>query len=236
MSLAIDRAAMNDTYYGPGWAYQAVLSPGFPEGWKPDQVKMLPGFNPDTKEQDRAEAGRLMAAAGYPNGRGLDFEVLYANSDYVISHTTVLQDQFRTVFPEMVVKQKSVSSPQFSTDLAAGKFALTGYVNTVVPDAVLEMTSQYHSTGSRNYGKGDFPEVDAILDKAIGELDRTARTALLDEFQRRFLDEWNLSFILNSRPVRRVVDENIGGYDKWAGFWQQYAATIHAGRWYYVDK
>ena len=27
-------------------------------------------------------------------------------------------------------------------DLAAGKFKLTNYTNTVVPDAVLEMTSQ----------------------------------------------------------------------------------------------
>ena len=57
-------------------------------------------------------------------------------------------------------------------NLAFG-FDLTGYVNTVVPDAVLEMISQYHSGGSRNYGRGNIPELDTMLDKAIGELEET---------------------------------------------------------------
>ena len=48
---------------------QAALNPMFPEAWGPDKVKALPGYNPDTKEQDRQEAHKLLEAAGYPNGR-----------------------------------------------------------------------------------------------------------------------------------------------------------------------
>jgi ABC-type transport system substrate-binding protein len=236
LSLAIDYAAINDGYYGPGWAYQASISPGFIEGWQPDKVKTLPGYNPDTKEQDRAEANKLIAAAGYPNGKGIDFRVLFARSEYVISHTTRLQDQLPSVFPDMKVAQHSVESAVFSVDLAEGDFQLTGYTNTVVPDAVLEMTSQYHSTGSRNYGHGNFPEIDALLDKAIVELNKDARTKLLDEFQQRFHDEWMLSYVLCARPVRRMLSPDIGGYDKWAGFWMQYSSNAQVGRWYYVDK
>src|SRR6185295_9688970 len=118
-------------------------------------------YNPATKAADRAEANKLLAAAGYPNGKGIDFEVFYGKSDYTISDTTILQGQMSTVFPEMKVKQKAVESAVFSVGLAEGKFELTNYTNTVVPDAVLEMTSQYHSQGSRNYGHGNFPAIDA---------------------------------------------------------------------------
>ncbi len=237
LSLSIDYAAMNDAFYGPGWAYTAVLSPGFSEGWTNDKVKSLPGYNPATKAADRAEANKLMTAAGYPGGKGVDFEVLYANgSDYTVSDTTILQDQMKTVFPDMKIAQKAVASTVFSVDLAAGKFKLTNYTNTVVPDAVLEMTSQYHSQGSRNYGHGNFPAIDALLDKAIGELNKDARAKMMDEFQTRFMDEWMLSFVLNTKPVRRMLQADIGGYDKWAGFWMQYSGNAQIGRWYYVDK
>jgi ABC-type transport system substrate-binding protein len=236
ISLAIDYVGVNDGYYGPGWAYTAVLSPGFPEGWTHDKVQGLPGFNPKTKEQDRTEAKKLMAAAGYPDGKGIDYEVLYQRGDARIAQTTIFQDQMATVFPQMKVKQKAVESAVYSVDLAEGDFALTNYTNTVVPDSVLEMTSQYHSQGSRNYGHGNFPAIDSLVDKALLELNQDARTKMLDEFQRRFVDEWMLSFVINTKPIRRMLSPNIGGYDKWAGFWMQYSSNAQVGRWYFVDK
>jgi ABC-type transport system substrate-binding protein len=237
LSLAIDRAALNDGFYGPGWAYQHCLSPGFPEGWTQEKVQTLAGYNPKTKAADRAEAQKLIGAAGYPNGKGIEFGVLFnRTSAYVVSHTTRLQEQLKAVFPEMKVDQASVDSAAFAVPLAEGKFELVGYTNTVVPDAVLEMTSQYHSKGSRNYGRGNFPDLDALVDKAILELNKDARTKLMDEFQQKFQDDWMLSYILSARPVRRMLAGNIGGYDKVAGFWNQYSANAQVGRWFYVDK
>ncbi|MFA7297031.1 MAG: ABC transporter substrate-binding protein [Dehalococcoidia bacterium] len=235
--LAIDYTALNNGYYGTGWAYQGPVSPGFPEAWSPEKIKTTPGYNPDTKEKDRAEAQKLMAAAGYPNGKGLDFQVLITRtSDYIVNHTTRLQEQLKTVFPDIVTKQEGVDSGNFATRLAEGRFQLLGYVNTVVPDSVLEMTSQYHSKGSRNYGKGNFPEIDSMVEKALDELNVDARTKIMDDFQTKFINDWMLSFVINSRPVRRFVSGNIGGYDKVAGFWNQYSANAQVGRWYYVDK
>jgi ABC-type transport system substrate-binding protein len=237
LSLAMDRKALNDGFYGPGWAYQHCISPGFAEGWKEDKVQTLAGYNPATKAADRTEAQKLVAAAGYPNGKGMDFGVLFnRTSAYVVSHTTRLQEQFKAVFPEMKMEQASVDSAAFAVPLAEGKFELVGYTNTVVPDAVLEMTSQYHSKGSRNYGRGNFPDLDAMVDKAIVELNKDARTKLMDEFQQKFQDDWMLSYILSARPVRRMIAGNIGGYDKTAGFWNQYSSNAQVGRWFYVDK
>jgi len=98
------------------------------------------------------------------------------------------------------------------------------------------MTSQYHSQGSRNYGRGNFPAIDSLVERALAELNVQNRTKLLDEFQQRFMDEWMLSFVVNAKPVRRMLQGDIGGYEKWAGFWMQYSSNAQVGRWYYVDK
>src|SRR4029079_12995991 len=76
---SIDYADIGNGAYGSGWGYQAALNPGFPEAWKPDKVRSLPGYNPDTKVQDRAEGAKLLAAAGFPSGKGIEFEGLVLN-------------------------------------------------------------------------------------------------------------------------------------------------------------
>ena len=187
LSLAIDYAAINDAYYGPGWGYQAALSPGFPEGWKPDKVKSAAGLQPG--DEGCRIARRRRSCSPPPasrTARASTFGVLFnRTSDYVVSHTTRLQGQMATVFPEMKVNQAGrADSACFAVPLAEGKFELVGYTNTVVPDAVLEMTSQYHSQGSRNYGHGNFP----AIDYAGGEGARRAEQGRAHQAARRVPD------------------------------------------------
>ena len=237
ISLSIDYAAIADGYYGAGWGYQAALNPGFPEAWKPDQVQKQAGYNPKTKVQDRAEGQKLLAAAGYPNGKGIDFGVLFSRGDLQISNVTRFQGQMSEVFPEMKVTQKPVpDSATFAPLLADGKFNMVGYTNTCAPDAVLEMISQYHSKGSRNYGHMNEPKIDALLDKSLLELNKDARMKLLDEFQQRYMDEWMPTNVLAAQPKKHMLQGDIGGYDKVVGPWFQYSSNGQAGRWYYVDK
>jgi len=237
ISLAIDYASIADGYYGPGWGYQAALNPAYPEAWKPDKVQKLAGYNPATKKQDRADAQKLLTAAGYPNGKGIDFGILFSSGDLQNSNVTRFQGQMTEVFPEMKVNQRRVpDSATFSPLLADGKFQMVGYTNTIVPDAVLEMISQYHSKGSRNYGHINEPAIDGLLDKALLELNKDARTRLLEEFQQRYMDEWMPSNVLAAQPKKHMLQSNIGGYDKVVGPWFQYSSNGQAGRWYYVDK
>ena len=113
---------------------------------------------------------------------------------------------------------------------------MVGYTNTCVPDAVLEFTSQYHSQGSRNYGHDSNKDVDSLLDRAIVELNKEARTQMLDELQRRFMNEWMQSNVLMAQPKKFVLQGNIGGYDKVVGPWFQYSSNGQASRWYYIEK
>jgi ABC-type transport system substrate-binding protein len=236
--LAMDYKAMADGYYGDGWGYQASLSPIFPEAWKPEKVKTIPGYNPDTKEQDRTEAKRLMDAAGYPNGRGLDFEIIFqAPSEVNSANATRAQNQLTTLFTEMKMRLRPYpDSASFSVPQAEGKFQILAYTITSSPDAAIEFQSQYHTNGSRNYGKFSDKNLDAITDKALTELNKEARTKLLEEMQQRFIDEWMPMYVLYAQPVKTMVQGNVGGYDTTAGPWFGYSGSTKVCRWFYVEK
>ena len=61
--------AMADGFYGEGyWDYTGPLLSSFPEAYQPEQVRQMPGWNPDTKEQDIKTAVDLLAAAGLAEG------------------------------------------------------------------------------------------------------------------------------------------------------------------------
>ena len=233
-----DYKAMAEGYYGDGWTYQAALNPMFPEAWGPDKVKALPGYNPDTKEKDRAEGVKMLAAAGFPNGKGLDFEIIFQNpSDVNKENATRFQSQISATLSDIKFRLRPYAdSASFSTPQAEGKFQILAYTITSVPDAVLELTSQYHSKGSRNYGKFNAPDLDALLDKAIIELDNNKRTTMLDEAQKKFMDEWMPMYVLYAQPVKTMVRGDVGGYDTTAGPTFGYGATTKVCRWYYVEK
>ena len=113
---------------------------------------------------------------------------------------------------------------------------MLAYTITSVPDAVLGFTSQYHSKGSRNYGRFNAPELDTLMDKAIVELNRDARTKMLDEAQQKFMDDWMPMYVLYAQPVKNMIQGNIGGYDTSAGTWYGYGSLTKVNRWFYVNK
>jgi peptide/nickel transport system substrate-binding protein len=235
--LAMDYAAIGNGVYGSGWGYQAALNPGFVEAWKPNKVRSLPGYNPDTKAADIAEGQKLMSAAGYPNGKGIDFDVLYiTTADFIRENATRFQAQVTGAFPEAKVSHKPVDSPTFATLQASNDFKALSYVITAVPDPVLEMISQYRTGGSRNYGRFSEPALDTLIDKALAELNSQARTQLLDEFQQKWVDDWRPMYTLHANAVRNALQPNIGGYDKLAGTWYGYSSWTKICRLTYLDK
>ena len=223
MMLATDVAALGDGYYGDGWGYQASLLAGYPEAWKPDKVRTLPGYNPDTKAQDRAEGVKMLAAAGFPGGAGIEFEMLYpdlAAASYLEENALRFQSQMTETFPDMVIPLRGIADfAAYSQAQSPGNFGGVTYVITATPDAVIEAISQFRTEGSRNYGDFSEPVLDDILDRAIGELDIDARTDLLDEFQRRFVEEWQPLQVFLARPFRTMMQGDIGGYEQTAGTW-----------------
>jgi ABC-type transport system substrate-binding protein len=237
MHLAHDYKAHGDAEYGVdgGWVWMAALNPMFPEAWRPDKVKTLPGYNPDTKKADIAEAQKLMSAAGFPNGKGLEYEIIHggATNNQALRWNAMMV----AAFPDMKPIVKPLGGgATFANRQAEGNFQMLAYTITAVPDAALEMLSQYHSKGSRNYGHFQNAELDSMVDKALVELNVDARAKILDDFQTKWQNEWRPMYVMYANARKQMVQGNIGGYDTTWGVWYGYSGSTKVCRWFYVEK
>src|SRR4051812_23712908 len=83
--------------------------------WTSDMVSQKPGWNPKTKQQDLAEALRLLEAAGHPKGEGISFSIPpFPTPGSVYNDDPVrIQGQLQQAFPAMKISIDQVG------DLAA---------------------------------------------------------------------------------------------------------------------
>ena len=147
------------------------------------------------------------------------------------------QDQMTAIFPDIKIEiQRPSDSTAFATRQAARDFTALSYTITVVPDIFLEWHSQYHSTGSRNYGSFVEPTADDLIDRGIAALTLEDRMQIAEEFQTRYVEDWNANLIFNIQPERYLLQGNIGGFDTTAGPWgfTGYRLMNKAARWYEV--
>ena len=242
LHLATDYAGIGNGYYGPGWAYQAGFCVGFPEAWSPDKVKSLAGYNPDTKVKDRADAAKLLLAAGFPNGEGLDFLLEFANTaPSAAANATRFQSQMQQVFADIKVHLAAVDLATLAMAQAAGTCQMVSNMTTANPDAVSEMNAQYHTIAPGGYGYGNYGgfsnmDLDTLIQKAQAELDKNTRAQLLDQFQQRWVDDWRPLIVLHANPVVELAQGDIGGYEKSAGTWHGYGDWARIREWYYATK
>jgi ABC-type transport system substrate-binding protein len=141
------------------------------------------------------------------------------------------------LFPQIELEiQRPSDGTAFATRQAARDFDAIAYVITVVPDVFLELHSQYHSNGSRNYGSFVEAESDDLIDRGLRSLSLDERIEIADQFQQRFVDDWHPNLIFNIRPERYFLQNNIGGFDRAAGPWAftVYRLLNDAKHWYFV--
>ncbi|MSQ31224.1 MAG: ABC transporter substrate-binding protein [Dehalococcoidia bacterium] len=220
LQLAIDVPELGDGFFGPGWGWTGVLVAAYPESWSEDKIKTLPGYNPATKAKDREEAQKLMAAAGFPNGTGVNFEILTEGSSVRHTNGIRLQAQFQTLFTGSKVTMKPVSDrAQFANLQTSKNFQAMSYSSVSQPDIATEAYSLYHTKGGRNYGAFSNAAADALLEKALAELNADARKELFATFQEKAFNEWMPNIGLFTQPNRAFLQPGIAGYDKAVGPW-----------------
>ena len=240
MQLSLDYGEIGDGYYGPGWAYMSAFHPNYKEAWNEDKVKTLPGYNPATKAKDREEASKLMAAAGRANGDGIAFDLMLPSgspsSDAFRENCLRFQGQMQKVFAGMKVTLKpSQDFASFAKLQNEGTFQLVAYSIVAIPDIAQEAYSQYHSKGSRNYGRFENAEADALIEKLQSELKPEGRKDLIDQFQQKYVSEWQSMIQLYIPPSKSMLQPNIGGYDKVVGPWGNGTANERLGSYYSVS-
>ncbi|MCC6238189.1 MAG: ABC transporter substrate-binding protein [Dehalococcoidia bacterium] len=214
LRMAIDYKAVADPQ-GQGWLYSGPLHVMFPEALKSDEMAKLPGYNPATKQQDIAEAARLMEAAGYKDGTGLAFKNNISGPPSGISYENAvrLKDQWAKIWPRMDMTIVPVADFGAFTALLTNKeYEARTYHHTMVPDAALDARLYYHSKGSRNYQLFESAAADTALDKMLEATTLEARKQAIRQFQ--------LDYIETGGPLLQlyVARDNFALQSNWAGF------------------
>src|SRR5690606_1104892 len=120
--LTLDYPALMTTVFGEDfWTPSGPLCSALPGTWSPAEVLQQPGYNPDTKDEDIAEAKRLMDAAGYQDGQCLSFGFKPSGSQGDSYELSVFaQGELQQVFPEADIRIDVPPTGEFARHLSAG--------------------------------------------------------------------------------------------------------------------
>lgn len=235
LQLSIDYAGTMDPLSSAGWFYSPPLHAMYPESWSQDQVKALPGYNPDTKEADIAEAKKLAAAAGYEDGNGISWtNTQYSTTSNFFQTAVRLQEQWSRIFPGMSIEFQQL--PDFATYTnvkATREFDGTNYNFASVPDIALDAMTYYHSTGTRNYASYNEPWADDLIEKGFQSMDSEERRELFGQFMQRYVEEGGPTIALGVLFTDHAYSPTVGGADLFSGTWHFFYGSTYGGnaRW-----
>lgn len=188
ISHALDRNLILKLGRGRGTLTPAV-SPAM-EYWSlpSAELQKYPGFRKEGDkaaiEKDRAEAKKLLEAAGHKDGFEMPMETTTAYSYNLLAETAIPQLQaiglkFKITLLEWGVLKEHEATGNFT-------IAASNWYSGPEPD--LHLYLYHHKAGGRNYSKLDDPELNSLIEKQRVEFGREARRELIYKAQRRQLD------------------------------------------------
>ena len=198
-NLAIDREGMNKALFlGFCKTNNSIIPETFEYYWQPPQA----AYNP-------AEARKLLAAAGHPNG--FDAGPFYVDSSYS-NIGEVAANYFQQV--GIRTKLQPIERAGFASSYANKKLTpgvLRG-ASGAFGNAATRLASFVVKGGSNVYG--NYPDIDALYSQQAEELDAKKRAAILDKIQQLVHEKaiyapiWQLAFLSGVGP--RVGGEPFG--------------------------
>ena len=213
-SLAMDRHAFVQGVRHGGAVIGASMMPkpfgiwGLPD----PEFKTLPGYRGSAV--DKAEAKRLLAAAGYGPGKPLKVELVTRTISIYLDVGSFVADQLRQVNVEASLKQMDTAAwfpalarrdYQIGANLTAGGFD--------DPDAYF--FENYKCGASRNYPDYCNEETDRLIDQQSQELDRGKRLKIVWEIQRKIeadvarpMLSWRKEYFAHWPYVKNLVAHN----------------------------
>ena len=180
-----------------------------------------------------------MDAAGYVGGAGISFKNQPTQASGLSFDTAVRQkEHWAQIFPEMVMEITPVTDyASFTNLLNSREFESRTYHHTMVPNAVADARTYYHSQGGRNYQSWERPWADEILDKVLITYDLAERTELFHEFEDRYIEQGPALLQLLVSRDNGAFQPNWAGMDLVSGTWAYGLATYGVGpRWYWQTE
>ncbi|MFH1485662.1 MAG: ABC transporter substrate-binding protein [Chloroflexota bacterium] len=166
-----------------------------PWGMKPEDVAKLPGFR-QPKDADVAEAKKLMAEAGFPNG--FKTTLLSQTGGATERQATLMKDQLARIGIDAEISLAEYAA--YFERSSSGNFDLlntSNAINTSDPDEML--FTNYVTGGGRNFGRFSVKEIDELINKQAGTLDATVRKAMVADIEKKIMEQipvvltfWNI--------------------------------------------
>ncbi|HEV8311408.1 MAG TPA: ABC transporter substrate-binding protein [Methylomirabilota bacterium] len=184
ISLAMDRQAfVQGVRHGGAVVGAALMPPPFGVwGLLDKELRGLPGYR--AAGQDKAEAKRLLASAGFGPGKPLRVELVTRAFAIYVDVAAFVVDQLRLVGVEATVKQ--IESSAWFPALARRDYLIGANLTAAaIDDPDVYFYENYKCGTSRNYTDYCSEEVDRLIDLQSQELDRDKRRTLVWEIQKR---------------------------------------------------
>jgi peptide/nickel transport system substrate-binding protein len=187
LTLAIDRYTMGKVL-APLTGLKFVgglMRPGSEWGMPPAELEKLPGFGRDI-EKNRAEARKLLAEAGYPNG----FKVVLKNRNVKLPYqdfAVFLIGEWKKVGIE-VENRPLETAAWFSDGQDTGNFELIVAPTVEFSDDPDQFLGRYATGSTQNWGRFSDPQVDDLFSRQVRSLDPAERKKLITQMEQRVLE------------------------------------------------
>jgi ABC-type transport system substrate-binding protein len=200
---AVDPRVLVDEFPGARREATGILPPG------------LQGFSPEPKTLafSRETSRRLLAEAGYPEGRGLPpIELLAASSRMdVIRRAETLSAQAATVGIRMNVRQVSWGELSRRVEAKRAPAFLLGWIADL-PDPDSFLRTPFEPGGTANYFDLRDATVASLLDQGGREMNPVLRTKIYRQTERLILQLAPLVPLYHSVGLL-AVRSRVGGFD-----------------------
>jgi peptide/nickel transport system substrate-binding protein len=187
LTLGIDRYAGGRVLYPLNGLRDvgALMRPGTEWGLPDAELQKLPGFGPDI-EKNRAEARRLLAEAGYPNG----FKVTLKNRNVKLPYqdfAVYVIQEWRKIGIE-AENRPLESAAWYAEGRDQGNFELIVLPTADFMDDPDLFLFRYTTGASQNWGRFSNPAVDDLFSRQARTLDPAERRKLVHEVQKIVLE------------------------------------------------
>jgi peptide/nickel transport system substrate-binding protein len=155
--------------------YASPFSPAVAE------IEKLPGYRPD-KDADIAEAKKLLAAAGFPDGFEGGEIVTPSVAQWAEINTPAFQDELKKSL-NIRTKIRTVERGVISEEYKNGNWEmlLEGAYESNYIDPTVLWTSRLKTGAAQNWSRYSNPKLDAIIDQVTIETDEAKRRALFNQ-------------------------------------------------------
>ena len=188
MALSIDRKAFIDIVsQGQGEIGGALQSPpGGLWGMAPDQLKQLPGYDPDVAK-NRAQARQIMEKLGYGPSNPLKIKVSASDISFYRDPAVLLIDQLKQVYIE--AELETIDSTRYYPKIMRQEYTVGLNLQTSGPDPDPILDLFYGCGSSLNWDHYCNKEVDGLITAQSIEGDVARRKQILWQIERKLAED-----------------------------------------------